>query len=73
MLGSSGYKDHNNYPTQNYDEFNPLKAELNAIRHLLALVGGRHIVHVSRVRVKTIHGFKKTTGIFGHVISDAVF
>ena len=32
--------------------FNPLNAELNLIRHLLALVGARHIVHVSRVRVK---------------------
>ena len=32
---------------------NPLNAELNPIRHLLALVGGRHIVHVSRVRVNT--------------------
>jgi hypothetical protein len=32
--------------------FNPLNAELNPIRHLLALVGARHIVHVSRVRVK---------------------
>ena len=32
--------------------FNPLHAELNPIRHLLALVGARHIVHVSRVRVK---------------------
>ena len=31
---------------------NPLSAELNPIRHLLALVGDRHIVHVSRVRVK---------------------
>ena len=29
---------------------NPLNAELNPIRHLLALVGARHIVHVSRVR-----------------------
>ena len=33
--------------------FNPLNAELNPIRHLLALVGARHIVHVSRIRVKT--------------------
>ena len=32
--------------------FNPLKAELNPIRHFLALVGAPHIVHVSRVRVK---------------------
>ena len=30
---------------------NHLNAELNPIRHLLALVGARHIVHVSRVRV----------------------
>ena len=32
--------------------FNPLNAELNPIRHLLVLVGARHIVHVSRIRVK---------------------
>ena len=32
------------------DVFNPLNAELNPIRHLLALVGARHIVHVSRIR-----------------------
>ena len=31
---------------------NLLNAELNPIRHLLALVGARHIVHVSRIRVK---------------------
>ena len=30
---------------------NPLNAELNPIRHLLALVGARHIVRVSRMRV----------------------
>ena len=34
---------------------NPLNAELNPIRHLLALVGARHIVHVSRIRVKKVH------------------
>ena len=33
---------------------NPLNAELNPIRHLLALVGARHIVHVSRVRVNML-------------------
>ena len=32
--------------------FNPLNVELNPIRHLQALVGARHIVHVSRIRVK---------------------
>jgi hypothetical protein len=31
---------------------NPLNAELNPIRHLLALFGAHHIVHVSRIRVK---------------------
>ena len=31
---------------------NPLSVELNPIRHLLALVGAQHIVHVSRIRVK---------------------
>ena len=29
-----------------------LRSFLNPIRHLLALVGARHIVHVSRVSVK---------------------
>ena len=29
---------------------NPFNAELNPIRHLLALVGARHVLHVSRVR-----------------------
>ena len=33
------------------DGINPLNAELNPIRHLLTLVGARHIVHVSRIRV----------------------
>ena len=37
--------------TQN-SVINPLNAELNPIRHLPALVGARHIVHVSRIRVK---------------------
>ena len=31
---------------------NTLNADLKPIRHLLALVGAHHIVHVSRVRVK---------------------
>ena len=34
-------------------DINLLNAELNPIRHLLALVGARHIVHVSRIRVKS--------------------
>jgi len=38
----------------------PLNAELNPICHLLALLGARHILHVSRIRVNT----KKCTMIF---------
>ena len=34
---------------------NLLNAELNPIRHLLALVGARHIVHVSRIRVNAVN------------------
>jgi hypothetical protein len=33
-------------------DVNPLNAELNPIRHLLALAGAHHFVHVSRIRVK---------------------
>jgi hypothetical protein len=31
-------------------QINPLKAELNPICHLLALLGAHHILHVSRIR-----------------------
>jgi hypothetical protein len=34
------------------DNINPLNAELNPIRHLLALAGAHHFVDVSRIRVK---------------------
>jgi hypothetical protein len=34
---------------------NPLNAELNPIRHLLALAGARHFVHVSRIRVNPLN------------------
>jgi hypothetical protein len=37
------------------DILNPLNAELNPICHLLALVGARYIVHVSRVNLDRIH------------------
>jgi len=36
---------------------NTLNTELNPICHLLALLGAHHILHVSRIRVKTLlHG-----------------
>ena len=34
------------------ESVNPSNAELNPIRHLLALAGARHFVHVSRLSVK---------------------
>ena len=45
--------------------FNTLNAELNPIRHLLVLVGARHIVHVSRIRVNdavAISGYIASNG-----------
>ena len=38
--------------TYSFRFINPLNAELNPIRHLLAFVEARHIVHVSSIRVK---------------------
>jgi hypothetical protein len=35
-------------------DVNPLKAELNPICNLLALLGAHHILHVSRIKVNTI-------------------
>ena len=34
--------------------FNPLNAELNPIRHLLALAEAHHILHVSKIRVNIL-------------------
>ena len=44
-------------------KLNALNAELNPSRHLLAFVGGRHIVHVSRIRVN-IYAVQKDTQSF---------
>jgi hypothetical protein len=35
--------------------FYPLNAELNPIRHFLALVGAHHFVHVIRIRVNPLN------------------
>ena len=37
--------------------FNPLKAKLNPICHLLALLGVHHIIHFSTIRVKGLNVF----------------
>ena len=45
---------------------NPLNAELNPICHLLALLGAHHILHVSRIRVKSHMYFLK--GLFEETV-----
>ena len=35
------------------DDINPSNAELNTICHFLALLVAQHILHFSRIRVKT--------------------
>ena len=65
MSRQKGLKHRHSYMFQNFyflsvqtvteyygPNISPLNAELNTIRHLLALVGARHIVHVSRIRAK---------------------
>jgi len=47
---------------------NPLNAELNPIRYLLALLGAHHFLHISRIRVNIIN----TTLFLGTTI-DPVF
>jgi len=41
-------------PSDPVQAFNPLNAELNPIRHFLALLGAHHILHVSRIRVNGV-------------------
>ena len=48
----------------NKSGINPLNAELNPIRHLLALVGAHHIVHVSRVRVSEVTQYLALSSFF---------
>ena len=50
------------------DVLNPLNAELNPIRHLLALEGARHFVHVSRIRVNVCSELKYESFIFLNVV-----
>ena len=51
---------------------NPLNAELNPIRHLLALVGARHTVHVSRIRVKNQNVLLQQDGDTAHTARAAM-
>jgi transposase len=37
------------------EELNPLNSELNPICHLLALLGGHHMLYVSRIRVNELY------------------
>jgi hypothetical protein len=42
------------YSLISYEIFNPLNAELNPTCHFLALFGAHLILHVGKIRVKTI-------------------
>ena len=43
-------------------EFNLLQAELNPIRHLLALLGAHHIFHVNGLRVNIKFSISRSSG-----------
>jgi hypothetical protein len=49
---------------------NPLKAELNPICHLLALLGAHHILHISRIRVKVTSSMYVLLLCFRKVVWD---
>jgi len=50
--------------TIHLDTINPLNAELNSTCHLLALSGAHHILHISRIRVKTQTYIKSIYSVF---------
>jgi hypothetical protein len=50
-LGTCRISTKRNVWDTRYMLLNPLKAELNRICHLLALLGAHHILHFSRIRV----------------------
>ena len=50
--------------------FNPLNPELNPICYLLALLGARHFLHVSRIRVKLLTFRRLMSYIYGAPIPD---
>ena len=50
--------------------FNPLNPELNPICYLLALLGARHFLHVSRIRVKLLTFRRLMSYIYGAPILD---
>src|SRR5215475_4538260 len=49
---------------------NPLKPELISICYLLALLGARHFLHVSRIRVKLLTFRRLMSYIYGAPILD---
>ena len=53
-----------------FTDFNPLNPELNPICYLLALLGAHHLLHVSRVRVKSLTLRLLMSYIYGAPIFD---
>jgi len=50
--------------------FNPLNPELNPICYLLALLGAHHLLHVSRIGVKSLKFRLLMSYIYGAPILD---
>ena len=49
---------------------NPLNPELNPICYLLTLLGARHFLHISRIRVKLLTFRRLMSHIYGAPILD---
>ena len=53
---------------------NPLNAELNPICRLLALLGAHHILHVTRIRVKSRnHALNEAPAVSFQVFTSSLF
>jgi hypothetical protein len=50
--------------------FNPLNAKLNPICHLLALLVGHHILHVSRISVKGLNEYPLVLSTFCTILGE---
>jgi len=55
--------------TEDNEEVNPLKPELNPV-YLLALLGAHHFLHVKRIRVKLLTFRRLMSYIYGAPILD---
>ena len=69
-IGNFRYTKLKCFHFNNFQDFNPLKPELNPICYLLALLGAHHFLHVSRIKVKLLTFRKLMSYIYGAPILD---